>query len=453
MKGRALFPIGLHASILAAALCLFIPTVSNLCEAWGGALMSLPLRALGVLSPVSAVAAAPSPMLAEASARVDALGARQLRVHAEIPEALRSIPGLQPVLCRVIDRQPATVEWPRILSLDRSWAEVEGCASYVTSGGNLLGFLARPEPGEGPDSPAKVALLNDWRSGQLPRRVAAQVELSPKDKLRFLVEPASEIDQWPLRCTLLDDPYLAARVQRNDLQVFTIAVDDPLGKVPAGLHVGRMRPWGYRRSEGGFTPIDLFVQPAIHTQFVSMVNLWRVGAARPLPPKAPLSGGRVWPVRLMRLPVVTPGVERWYVSFRWGAPMFQTGAALLFGERLIGRVASAGPGHAFVRPFGQPGEVWALTMLPELETAAPVDLWVVCEERRPEGTRLRLLEGELGGLRGELFTGTMSPDCPAGLWIGPVEAVPGRGSELFVRHHVPDQPSNLGIFERLEAER
>jgi len=101
LKGRALFPIGLHASILVACLCLFSPSVSGLLEAWGGALMSLPLRTLGLLLPMPAVAAEPGPTLAQASAKVDALRARQLQFHTVIPDALRSIPGLQPVLCQV----------------------------------------------------------------------------------------------------------------------------------------------------------------------------------------------------------------------------------------------------------------------------------------------------------------------------------------------------------------
>lgn len=415
--------------------------------------MSLPLRTLGLLLPMPAVAAEPGPTLAQASAKVDALRARQLQFHTVIPDALRSIPGLQPVLCQIIDRQPATAEWPLFLVLNRSYEELEGCERYVTVGETLLGFLQRPGPSEGLGMPAKVALLNFRRRGELPRRIAARVQLGPGEFLRFLVEPASAIDQWPLRCALLDDPYLAARVQRNDLRVYTIAVDDPLGSVPAGLHVGRMRPWGYRREAGGFTPIDLFVQPGANSQFVSMVNLWCASGNRPADAKAPLSGGRVLPVRLMRLPVVTPGVERWYVAFRWDAPAFTQGAAVLIGERLIGRVASTGPGHAFVRPFGQPGSVWAVTMLGEVEGIAPVDLWVVCEERRAEGSRWRILKGELPGLRGDLFTGAMSEDCPAGLWIGPVQAIPGRDSEIFVGHQARDQISEVGIFKRLEAER
>ena len=62
---------------------------------------------------------------------------------------------------------------------------------------------------------------------------------NPAAPLHFVVEPASRIDQWPLRCGLFEQPYLASRLRRSGLPVLTAPLEvDPLGDVPAGLRVG-----------------------------------------------------------------------------------------------------------------------------------------------------------------------------------------------------------------------
>jgi hypothetical protein len=454
LKGRVLFPIGLYASLFVALLCLFNARLTAPVESWGAALMSLPLRALGVLWPEPAMAASSLEEEGESLRQLAELRRRQMRRHAQIPSALRGRQGLQPVLCQVVERlRPGAAEWPSVLILDRSWSELRGMSRYVTHGDSLLGFLAAPEPGESPQAPARVELLHYRERGRLPRRVAAAVDLGDSGSLRFLVEPAAILDtRAPLRCALPDDSYLAATVGRDDLEAFTVAAEDPLGAVPAGLRIGRMSPWGYSTGEGRFVSIGLFIEPEANPQFLSLVNLWTRSQARATGPRAPLREDRLWPVHLTRLPLSAEGAERWFVSHRWDAPTFRAGSALVVGSRLVGRISSAGPGHAFVRPFGQVGESWAVTLLPAMEDFDPVDLSVVCVGRDRERSRLRILDGASPSRRGELFSGTMSEDCPAGLWIGPVEPAE-RADEFYVHHYQPAAGQGLSIFHRGEAGR
>lgn len=454
MKGRVLFPIGLYASLFVALLCLFNARLTGPIESWGAALMSLPLRALGVLWPEPAMAASVVEEREESLSKLAELRGRQMRRHAQIPSALSDRQGLQPILCQVVARlRPGAAEWPSVLVLDRSWNELRGMSRFVTHGDSLLGFLAVPEPGESPHAAARVELLHYRERGRLPRRVAAAVDLGGRESLRFLVEPAAILDtRAPLRCALPDDPYLAATVGRDDLEAFSVAAEDPLGSVPAGLRIGRMSPWGYSIGEGKFVSIGLFIQPDANPQYLSLVNLWTSSQAEASGPRAPLREDRLWSVHLTRLPLPADGAERWFVSYRWDAPTIRGGSALVFGSRLVGRISSAGPGHAFVRPFGQVGESWAVTLMPAAEELDPVDLRVVCVERNAERSRLRILAGVSPSRRGELFSGTMSMDCPAGLWIGPVEPAE-ETDEFYVRHYKPTTGRGLSIFHRGEDRR
>ncbi len=454
MKGRVLFPIGLYASLFAALLCLFNPRLSGPVEPWAAALMSLPLRAVGVLLPAPAMASSLAAEPGESLVKLEELRRRQLRRHAKIPAALRGQGGLQPVLCQVIDRQrPGAAEWPSVLILDRSWSELKGMSRFVTHGDSLLGFLAEPEAGEDPQSAARVELLHFRKRGRLPRRVAAAVDLGEAGELRFLVEPAAILDtSAPLRCALPDDPYLAATLGRDDLEAFSVAAEDPLGTVPAGLRIGHMSPWGYPIGDGKFVSIGLFIEPEANPQYLSMVNLWTRSKGEPSGLRAPLREDRLWSVHLTRLPLPGVGTERWFVSYRWDAPNFRSGSAMVFGSRLVGRVSSSGPGHAFVRPFGQAGETWAVTLLPVASDLDAVDLRVVCMERELGRSRLRIVDGASASRTGELFSGTMSEDCPAGLWIGSVEPA-DRADEFYVQHYQPGDGRGLSIFHRAEVRR
>ena len=127
--------------------------------------------------------------------------------------------------------------------------------------------------GEG-DARARVRLLAyrtrrgstqfDLRVGDPagPKRVPAQApcrEIDAQGTLHFLVEPSRSIDPWPLRCTLLDDSYLASRLRRSGGLVTTSAQQGDQD-LPGGLTIGRLMIWGYPQRG---IPVGLFVDPAV----------------------------------------------------------------------------------------------------------------------------------------------------------------------------------------------
>jgi hypothetical protein len=305
------------------------------------------------------------------------------------------------------------------------------CEPWVTFGDTLVGFLAdEPVPARAALARARdplaglarVRLLHCVPDDGLPRRVPAAVEHPDRGRLRFLVEPAADIDRWPLRCELLDDPYFAASLGEAGLVVRTTGfVDDPLGALPEGLTIGELRLFGYRLDGGRrVVPIGLFVAPRWPAATLHHVVVWvaddpaeGIAAAR-----TPI-GSRV-PVQLARLPVPGLESERLFATSA-GSPArsLPSGAAVVVSGRLVGAIDAGGWGFGVVAPFGAPGRRWPLTFLPDEEASPPLDLVAVARSREDGVAELEVESGTIRAGRGQLFTAAAGPRVPAGIWVGP----------------------------------
>lgn len=343
--------------------------------------------------------------------------------------------GFQPQVLRVRESRKGPSGRVDELVLDVKVGELRQAASLVTVGNCFVGHLSLR--GDDQDR-ARVRLLSyhdrrdaknfALRVGQPapPPRVAAQVpcrEMDAQGTLHFLVEPSRSVDPWPLRCTLLDDSYLASRLRRSGAFVTTSAQsDDP--DVPAGLEIGRLMIWGYP-SRG--IPVGLFVKPSVDPQGISAVTVWRPAGDLDQARLEPEHVGRFLPVRLSRYPAPRPVGVRWLVTSMAGATL-PDGAALIDRGRFLGRLHAPWAGQSLVTPFAASTRTWTLLV----KSAAGVVTQVVGRivGKEPDG-RLRIdLESPAAIEAGELFTGSNGGQCPAGFYIGKVS--PGLGPEMLV---------------------
>jgi hypothetical protein len=450
---RTPFPVGLWASLLAALVCLAQPEPAHRVERWLCALASLPLRVLASVQAAPANAASAGAADA-AAARVEALARRRDAVMARGVAAMPV--DLAPVGARVVARlEPGAAGAPSVLELDLTQDEVAGCATFATLGDALVGFLAPRPSSAGPTDRARVHLLHHRPRHGLPRRVRAQILAGETAERRCLVEPAAAIDEWPLRCALPDDPYLAAGLDRPDLEVRTAPFPgDPLGAVPPGLRLGMLRVFGYADEGGTFLPIGLFVEPAVPANALNHVVLWRAGVAADASVRRPFDGGELVPVRLARLAAAGPGREQWFATSVAAGAWLPEGAALVAGLRLCGELDSAGYGYGVVIPFGQAGRDLPLVLLPQDPRLAPIDCRAWTLGRDGAEFRLAITTGGSGVPAGELFSGTEGPDWPAGLWIGTARPEPGAPGRMLVRCPETTDREALAVFrQRREVAR
>lgn len=411
------------ATLLGAVVCVALPTWPRRVEGWLGAACCVPLRAWGVRD-----VAVRGP-LAFGTAAPAGLARREAESAFAGSEKLAAL-GLRGELCTVLGREAeGAARLPARLVLERSADELRGAAAFVTHGDNLLGFLCGAEQ-ERADGRAVVELLHALPE-QGPVRVPAAVQVADGDgdgTLRFLVEPAGAIDRWPLRCRFLEDPYLASRIRASGPDVRVVALGASAGDAPAGLRIGTLRVWGYRR-DAATIPIGLFVEPALDPRAIARVVVWRPAAAAPLD-TPPLAADRE-PVGLLTLPAPPPDDRRWFLHAATTV-VLPRGAPLLDGARLVGSVRRAGSGYALATPFGEGAALWSLILLPD-DPLAPVQYFSARGVRRTGSVvELRIATGGPLPVAGYLFTGSNGAHCPPGLPIGPARPLPGASDALAV---------------------
>ena len=421
-----MFPVGLYGTLLAALFGVTFPAALAPVEAAARTIVCLPLRAYsmsGVANPVVA-AATPTPasdVFADLGKSVLAGG--------------RGPAGYLPQVCRVRDKRAGPSGIVDELELDVTVSELQSAAALVTVGRALVGHLVLSG---GADARARVQLLAyrprrgsagfDLRVGDpaAPRRVAAQVpcrEIDAQGTLHFLVEPSRSIDPWPLRCSLLDDSYLASRLRRSGGLVTT---SDQSGDsdLPKGLAIGRLMIWGYPRRG---IPVGLFVDPAVDGRAIHSVTVWRRAGAGRRPALRPEQVGSFLPVRLTRYPAPRPSRVRWMVTSTAGATL-PDGAALVDRGRFLGCLRAPWSGQSLVTPFSVSTRTWALVV--RSAGGAVFDAVGRIVGTEADG-RLRIeLESPASVEAGALFTGNNGLHCPAGLYIGAV--TPGLGPEMRV---------------------
>jgi hypothetical protein len=426
--GRRLFPVSLYAMLLAALCCIAAPDLARPVQGWCLWVLCLPLRTWAVL--MAEPKATPA-LDRTAAASADVL---QRRLHRAAVADIAGLlpPGLEPVVCAVVDRgEIDAAGLPSALWLDRTVAETADCLDIVTYGDALLGFLAPADAAlgaAGQGAPVRVDLLHAARPGRGPRRVPCAVQTSAT-LLRFVAEPAGRIDRWPLRGTLFEQPYAASRLDHSGDPVRTTALaGDPLGALPAGLRVGTLQVWGYPGREHPL-PIGLYVQPALDPRAISAVVLWR--PRRPVEAPAPrLAAAEQRSVQLLAVPAPPPATERWVLTAS-SREVLPRGAALVRGAAVFGVVEQSGPGFALAAPFGRSRQLWSLLLLPDAPELPPIEL-LARGVRRDSAHLCFRSEAARGPLpAGLLFTGANGPHCPPGLLIG--RAVPdGASGDLVV---------------------
>ncbi len=430
-----MFPVGLYGILLVGLFGVTFPELVRPVETVARTVVALPLRAYSILleaQPVLASSSVPAPL-----GRLEGQGRSAVR-------GAIGPPGYAPRVCRVLERRTGPLGFVDELILDATVGELRRAAPLVTIGSGLVGFVhlpsrsgrTVPEVRAQDHAPAHVRLLcytqrpgvvrnrpirarRPHRSTRIAARVACR-EVDAQGVLHFLVEPARAVDRWPLRCSLLDDSYLGSRLRTSGDVVTTVATDDLL--VPAGLHVGRLMIWGYPEHS---IPVGIFVEPVVDPRAISSVVVWEHAdgdaTRRPEPP------GRLVPVRLTRFPAPRPVYERWMVTSAAATPL-PDGAALVDGDRFLGRLRQPWSGQSLVSPFAASTRMWSLLL--RTGDGRVHELLGRLAGRNDAG-RLRLLvfAPDTGArLRGELFTGVNGPDCPAGFRIGTAE--PGRWREV-----------------------
>jgi len=425
-----LAPRGLWALLLVASAAALFP---DWCEPvlqparW---LMRLPLRAL---PNATVLAGEPRPTWPDAEALLTRLDDEAVR-----PGTAAMAADLEPVVCRVLDRRvprraPGAAGLPTLLVLDRTWAEVGDCTGLVTRGDRLVGCIGKPSDVDDPAarSQAVVRCTHATLAGEPPRRFQAATTVHGA-ALRVVVEPGSRIDAWPLRISLLEDPYLAARLPGPGETVRTCAQVAAGIEVPAGLRLGGLRVWGYSGDDGPVLPVGFFVELPYDPRAIATVVLWRHReGARAAP------GSRVGPLLHAARGLAMPGGRLYLV--RSGAD-FAPGAAVLDrGGTLFGVVVDAGPGDALAAPFATLGKSWPLLLVPD-DGRPPVECvgrvlqaaggWVDLELARP-----------IEAAGGEVYTAGHGIHCPAGLRVGRIGAVTDAGSRL----HLERPPLDVGM--------
>lgn len=234
---------------------------------------------------------------------------------------------------------------------------------------------------------------------------------------------------------------------------------DPYHELINGYRLGTMAGSG----RDGVLRVDTEVDYLDGLYHVAVLTPKQV-AARPqaqlaVQPAHPLSESR-W----LRVRAVTPGdPSAWRRSLQLNRGVesgVRTGAAVISGAYLVGRVHSAGPLGAEMHPLTEPG-------CSVLAAAAPIDgasqpriMGRLTSLGREPGSGRPLLSWrahnpleplpheEPGGTRKlELFTGTGEPGLPAGLLLGTAEVPlgdPGDGVHVFALDAAPDAQSARG---------
>ena len=443
-RAESSFPVWLWGSLLLALLLLTQPAAVRRIEALGGRVVTLPLRAISVLAPREVRGAADdTARRAVASLAVADLSARVERVVSLRPSGVSTALLASPV--GVIERRASAPGAVDELVLDARRSDLGSALTYATVGDVLIGFLAAEGVTDDPQLAglARVELLWHAKRGRLPRRVPARIEFDDGARLAFLVEPASSIDRWPLRCALLDDPYRAARLGVGAFTVRTSGLrDDPLGPLPEGLEIGALRVFGYRDARGRVLPIGFEVEPALAADSIDVITLWRTDPTAPDP--TPAARATAIPVRLMRLPVPAAGRARYLATPQGTTVALRAGAAVLEGSRLVGICEEADRGYAIVAAFGQPGRDWSLVFVPDGEDSAP--RWFVARAIGRDDARVRLQARTPWPTpaRGRLHAGGASRDFPSGLWLG-VASIDANGI-VTVEHERLEASSGLTIY-------
>jgi hypothetical protein len=411
------FPLGLYGALLLALCWLLLPTVFAPAERLLLGVACLPQRWLAALGGEVA-AAAGDDLAARCTAQRAWLRARCWEHDVEPGRAL--VPAaLEPLLCRV---QAAGGTggggMPSELRLDRSYRELAGCADIVTKGDQLLGFLARPGVGiavrDRLDDPARVLLLDHRES----RAVPAVVLLPGGGELRCVVEAAAAVDPAPLRTALHDDPYRAARLQRDGIPVRTLALEQNwVGTVPQGFGLGRTKVWGYRRADGETLTIGVYVEPLHDPRALSSVVVWQsVPEAQAIERGPEMAAARLQPL-------ADGGGGRWLLE---GAAAVPDGAAVVQDGLCLGRARGVAFGQGLVTSLAASRQPWALLLLPDDEALPPLELFgeVVAADSAVAWFRPR--RGSIpAAAAGVLFTGANGALCPAGLLLGRAEAARG----------------------------
>lgn len=413
----AAFPVGLYGTLLFALCWLLLPVVFRPLERFLLGVACLPQHVVTSWLGEPALAAA-----SDAHAGLDALrrtlAAR--RWDTDVAPALPAMPdALEPLVCRVltVDRLGGG-GLPCELRLDRTYAELGGCADFVTKGERLLGFVARPGIGtardDTPDDPARVLLLNHPDS----RPIAAALPLEEAGQLRCVVECAAVVDPAPLRTNLHEDPYRAARLSQSGAAVRTIALGAPwLAALPPDLLLGVTRVWGYDRGGGDVLTIGVYVDLAFDPRALSQVVLWQA-----VPGSVPPASTVVQ--RRARLVAVPDGTGSRFLMRTDGE--VPDGALVAQGGVCLGAARSIAFGQALVTSFAASRQPWAVLLLPDDPDQPVRELFgeVVFADAAQAWFRPRLGDVPIGA--GFVFTGGSGPGSVPGLLLGRAEPEPGR---------------------------
>jgi hypothetical protein len=435
------FPLGLYGALLLALCWLLLPALFAPAERLLLGVACLPQRWLAALGGGVAVAAgdeAAAQCAARCAAQCASLRAR-LRArcweHDVEPGRALAPAALEPLLCRVLTATgTGGGGLPSELQLDRSYRELAGCADFVTKGDQLLGFLARPGVGvaqrDRPDDPARVLLLDHKES----RAVPATVLLPDGGELRCVVEAAAAVDPAPLRTALHDDPYRAARLQRDGIAVRTLALEQNwVGTVPQGFGLGKTKVWGYRRADGETLTIGVYVEPAHDPRALSSVVVWQsVPEAQAIERGPEMVAARLQPLAGER-------GGRWLLD---GTAAVPDGAAVVQDGLCLGRARGVAFGQGLVTSLAASRQPWALLLLPDDESLAPLELFgeVVAADGAVAWFRPR--RGAVPAAAGVLFTGANGALCPAGLLLGRAEAA---GALLRIATPLPSGPQIASV--------
>lgn len=423
------FPVGLYATLLAALCWLALPRLLQPVERALLGVATLPLRAAEALGG--------SPVLAgeqQAAIAAAALPCRQLQQRLVQHLAL-DLDGRRGQLVPVLELgRNGGGGQPAQLLLLRSYQELDGCLPFVTYGEQLLGFLCRPGVGvaekDVPTDPARVLLLNHPEANA----VAAALQLTADERLRFVVEASGSLDPAPMRTALWDDPYRASRLGAGVFTVRTLALRGALGnEVPAGLLIGDAEAWGY----GGDNPlaIGVFVTPSIDFRALSLVTVF----GKPLDPGCALAPRRA-PAHTMALPGSLD--QRFHITMAMAAAT-DDGAAVVQGELCLGRLRRLWFGQALGTSFASSRQRQVLLLLPDDADREPLALWGEVESERGHTVWLRC-RGKVPELQpGWLFTGSNGRLCPYGLLLGRAEPV--SGDETLLQVALPALPDEAAV--------
>ncbi len=424
------FPVGLYGALVVAAALALFPRGSAAAEGWLRWAVCLPLRALHVLGGTVARAAA------DQDADLDEIVREGVarEVGAALMPAGSAMTGLEPIPCRVIDRLvPGPAGLPSLLVLDRPWADIAGCVDIVTHSASVVGFVGRPE--DAPESElATVRCLHYRPRAAPPRRVLGAAAIADGADLRMVFEPASKIDAWPMRGTLLEDPYRAAQIPGGGHAVHTVAANATSASrlLPPGLRLGTLQVWGYAAGERTAVPVGFYLDPDYDPRAISSVVLWR--------PSSPRSGPdpslATTTARTRVSGALLPGGRR--VHLLTGSQRVPVGAAVVAGShRLVGMVDSAGPGDATATIFGMDRTRWSFVLVPRVQGMAPIE----CSARAVArvGTLVELeFDAVPVPFAGILLTGGNGRFAPAGLFVGELRPIDAAGRRAVVQQRAFD---------------